>query len=106
VGVEMPRRDDANTIAEMIKPITPAIIKMTPIVESRIPLFWTAAELCAVTPQYMIAPATVDIALITIPNNPMIILAFSFAIENYRRRNAHGEPRLLPILKLLFRDGK
>jgi hypothetical protein len=54
----------------------------------------------------MIAPATVDIALITIPNNPMIILAFSLAMENQRRRSAHGEPRLPPILKLLFYEGK
>jgi hypothetical protein len=106
VGVEMPRRDDANTIAEMMKPLTPAIIKMTPIVESRIPLFWTAAELCAVTPQYMIAPATVDIALITIPNSPMIFLSFSMATGNYRRRSAHGEPRPPSILKLVIYEEK
>jgi hypothetical protein len=70
-GVDGERRDDAKTISEMTNPIAPAIIKMTPTVDSRKPCCCTAAELGAVIAQYMMAPVTVDIALKTIPGKPM-----------------------------------
>jgi len=60
-----------NTISEMTNPTAPAIIKMTPNVDNLNPCCWTTAELCAVTAQYMIAPATAEIALKTIPGKPM-----------------------------------
>jgi hypothetical protein len=80
-GIDGERRDAANMIAEMMKPTTPAIIKITPNVERLKPWFCTAALLCADTAKYMIAPVTAEIALSTIPAKPIIIPLFA-CVEN------------------------
>jgi hypothetical protein len=80
-GIDGERRDAAKTTTEMMKPIAPAIIKMTPRVDRLKPWLCTSALLCAVTAKYMMAPVTADIALSTIPAKPMIIPLFA-CVEN------------------------
>src|SRR5580692_4811751 len=57
--------ETAKTIAETTNPNAPAIMRMTPTVESRKPVPWY------VMAQYMIAPAAAAIALSTIPGSPI-----------------------------------
>lgn len=58
-------------MAEITNPTAPAIIKMTPNVDSRNPCCCAMAELCAVVAKYMIAPVTAETALNAIPDKPM-----------------------------------
>lgn len=74
-----------KTMSEITKPTAPAIIKITPNVDSRKSWFYTTLELCAVVAQCTIAPTTAEIPLRTIPGNPMM---FPFIV---RKEQLHAK---------------